>query len=258
MQKQIVLLFGAGVYYAVSFYGLAILDAGLLVSALVLFGLPAYLLARYSAAPTPVITSIVALGIGLSLVLEATAGLYGLWDTGGVAQLRIFGLIPTELVLATILQTLFLALLYELLFDDGQYTASSGRTRFGAFALFIVAASIIALSLQYFFGNSFGADAYLWVVGILAGSGIAALALARVITVRMFDKIIDFSLLASIPLLIGSFLASANGHKIFEGNTYLGDVTLFSIAVPFEELLLAIAIPFFIGVIYEVYLDDQQ
>ena len=258
MHKQIALFFGALVYYAVGFYGLYIFETGLLITALVIFGLPAYILARFSAAPAPVLMSIVALGVTMSVVMESSAHIFELWYTPSVETLRILGLVPLEMVFVTMLQTLFLTLLYEFMFDDGQYTPSSGRMRFGAFAVFAIGTIILLWIQQFFFPGVFIEYAYIWLVVVLAGASIAALAVYRTLTVSLFDKLIDFSIIAAGPLLITSFLAAASEHKIFNTETYLGNLSVFEIVIPFEEMLLIFVLPWFVAIIYELYLDDRQ
>ena len=79
MHRWIAIFSFAIVYYALAWYGLYVFDAGLVVTGLFLYGVPAFLLAHYSYAPTPVILSVACLGLGLGVILESTAHIYGLW-----------------------------------------------------------------------------------------------------------------------------------------------------------------------------------
>ncbi len=257
MHRTVLLGFSALVYYALGTYALYSFEAGLLLTSLVLFGLPSYFLARFSAAPPAVVFAVIVFGAGMGLLLEGIAHIYGIWYTLGVDELRIFGLVPVEIILSSVLQTLFLALLYELIFDDGRYTTSSARVRFVAFGVFTAGIlGLIALH-HYLLHGIFFTHSYLWIIGICIASSIAALAVHRSLSVRFFEKLFSFCLIAWVPLLCGVVLAVGNTHKVFAYvHDYLFTFTLFGEVVPVEELLLALVLPLFVATVYELYLDD--
>ena len=89
-------------YYALGTYALYIFDAGLLISSLILFGIPALTLSHFTLAPPAVLVSIALLGSGVAVLFEGTAHIYGLWYSIGVNEARLFDLIPVEMLLATI------------------------------------------------------------------------------------------------------------------------------------------------------------
>jgi hypothetical protein len=259
MHRYIVLCVVGALYYGLCAFGLSTFDIGSLGTALVLYGFPAYFLARYSAAPTSVLVSVVTFGLGLTLLLEGIAHAYGIWYAVGVEELRLFGLIPLEIVVIGILQTLFLALLYELIFDNGEYSESPARHRFLSFVVFTVGVlGLLALHtfvLEYlFFSNS-----YLWIVGILLMCSLATLATLRALSFAFWDKLLLFSAVSFVPLFTSLTIAVANTHKVFaHTGEYLYSFTLFGTTVPLEELLLMLALPVFIATFYELYLDDQK
>lgn len=259
MHRKVLLAFAAIIYYALAFYGLYTFEAGLILTSLVLFGLPTYILARYSAAPYAVLISVITLGAGIAILLEGVAHIYGIWYTIGVDELRLFGLIPMEVFLCSILQTLFLALLYELIFDDGVYTTSKSADRFTAFGIF----SLCVLSLigihQYLLNGIFFTHSYLWILGVLVASSLATLAVHKALSLRFFDRLAAFCVVAAPPLFIGAILSVTNTHKVFAHvNDYLYTFTIGGDILPLEEIFLILVMPIFVATFYELYLDDGK
>lgn len=259
MHRNILLGVGAAVYYALAAYGLFVFHAELLVTSIVLFGVPAYLLGRFSAAPSNVLIAVCTFGVGIALLLEGVAHIYGIWYSLGVDELRIFGLVPVEIVGTLIIQTIFLALLYELVFDDGVYTASSARTRFIAFGVFTLGVLALVAIHQYLLDAIFLSHSYVWILGILVVSSIAALATHKKLTAHFFKRLGIFSLIALAPLLINTVIAVVNVHKVFAyTHDYLATFTIAGQIVPIEEVLLMLVFPLFVATFYELYLDDAR
>jgi len=245
-------------YYALSTYALYMFDAGLLVSSLMLFGIPALVLSHFTLAPPAVLISVALMGGGIAVLFEGTAHIYGLWYSVGITEARLFGLVPIEMLLATTVQVLFLGLLYEVFFDDGVYTPRSAWERMSFFGIFGVAVLVLIGLHQYVFSGIFLSYSYLWIIGAVVASALAALTLHKDLCVTFFDKIIDFTLVASIPLAISLWISSTNVHKIFANtHEYIGTFSLYGQTVPLEEILLLFALPFFVGTMYEIYLDDR-
>ncbi len=246
-------------YYAVCGYALLIFESGILLSSIALFGVPAYVLARYSAAPANVLIAVVTLASGIAILFEGVAHIYGIWYTVGVDELRLFGLIPVEVIFASVLQFLFLVLLYELFFDDGEYTQSSVRTRYMAFGVFSVSVIALVALHQYVLHGILFTHSYLWILGILLLSSLASLAVHRRLTITFFDRVALFSVIAFVPLLVNLLVAVINTHRVFAHvHDYVYTFTVASSLLPLEELLLALTVPFFVAVFYELYLDDGE
>ena len=244
------------VYYVLAWYGLYVFGAEILLTSLVLFGVPAYALARFSSAPTSVLISVILLGASLALFLEGIAHVYGLWYTVGVDELRIFGLIPIEALVATTLQVVFLALVYESMFDDGVYTEQSSRTRMAAFGILLGTVAVL-IALESVIDTRFMESPYQWLISALLLSCFLSLVTYRSLTVRFLDRLIYFTMVAAIPLGINLMLAITNVHKVFANlNEYSYTYTLFASSVPLEELLLALTMPLLVATVYEIYLDD--
>lgn len=259
MHRNIILGVSALFYYVLSCYALYVFESGILTTGLILFGIPSYFLARFSHVPGAVMVSVLTLATGMAFILEGIAHIYGIWYTIGVDELRIFGLIPVEVILVSILQIFFLALLYELIFDDGVYTVASARVRFTALGVCVLSVIALVGIHQYLLQGIFFTHSYLWILGILVASSFATLAVHKALTMKFFDRLIGFSLLAAFPLLINLFLTVSNTHKVF---AYVGDyLHTFSLAgstFPVEEVALAFVMPLFVATFYELYLDDAQ
>lgn len=259
MKSKLLLCASASVYYLLAGYLLYAVEADVLVVALALFGLPAYVLARYSAAPASVIIAVAVFGSGIALLLEGIAHIYGLWETTGFAQLQQFGLIPLEVLAGTVLQVLFLALLYELVFDDGIYAQVRAHVRFAAFGVFSLSVLLLIAVHHYVLAGTFLPYSYVWILCILVGASLAALAVYRFLSLRFFKRVFLFCICACVPLLANLFLVLANGHKLFIGTeTYLFSFNILGSTLPLEEVLLVFVMPFFVATIYELYLDDRN
>ena len=60
-------------------------------------------------------------------------------------------------------------------------------------------------------------------------------------------------------MAIGLWLSVTNVHKVFANSTaYLGEISLFGVVVPLEEVVLLFMLPLFVATVYELYLDDAQ
>ena len=70
MHRTVLLIVSACLYFVLGTYGLVIFDAGIILTSIVLFGIPAYVFAHYSAAPTTVLSTVAVFGAGLSILLE--------------------------------------------------------------------------------------------------------------------------------------------------------------------------------------------
>ncbi len=258
MHRKLIITAVASVYYVLSSYALYLFGAEILLTSLVLFGIPAYALAKFSLAPTPVLVSIILLGTGLSLLLEATAHVYGLWYTVGVDELRIFSIVPIEALGAMVLQVLFLSLVYEALFDDGVYTTQSARKRYGVFSLLAIGVFFFIFIHSLINDRIFGSASYIWLNLSLLGACFISLAVYRVFTIQFLDRLVYFVGVAMIPLVINLGISVANVHKVFANyNEYAYTFSFMGEMVPLEEVILVMTIPFFVATMYEIYLDNN-
>lgn len=258
MHRRILIWFVTFIYYCLTTYGLYRFDAGLLVTTLFFFALPAYILARQTKAPVSVILAVAFLGGGLAALFEAIAGLYGLWYTVSSDATRFFGLVSLEAMVALMIQTIFFVLLYEYLFDDGQYTARNSRQRFVFFLVFFAAALALVALHTLVLPSVYLEHSYLWIIGSIIAACFTLLALHKTPTLHFFDRVLDFSVLAAIPTLLALWLGVENVHRVYAyPEVYLGTLTVFGATIPFDEILIALALPLLVSIVYEVYLDDR-
>ncbi len=245
-------------YYVPAWLGLFLIDAGIVATSVILFGIPAIMLARFSAAPPGVLISVAALGLGISIMLEGIAHIYGLWYTIGVEEWRLFGLVPLEVMIATILEVLFLVLLYELLFDDRSYQPLAARARFGAIAVFGVGFTLLLGLYQWLDFSLFFTHSFLAVLLIAFTCTIAALSIHHVYSVQFVDRLVYFTSVGMLPGLIALMLSLSNTHKVYANTPdYLFSFSLYNAYVPLEAVLLVVLLPFFVATAYELYLDDR-
>ena len=259
MHRNIVLCFVGLLYYSLVGYALISFDIGSLTSALFLFGAPAYFLARFSAAPAAVLISVTAFGAGMAFLLEGIAHITGIWYFVGVEELRLFGVIPLEVIAISILQTLFLTLLYELVFDDGEYSESHARVRFAALGVFAVGVLLLLSLHLYLLHGVFFSHSYVWILVTLVGASLAALSVEKTLTLRFFDRLVLFTCVSAVPLLVWLLVSVAHTYKVFAyTHDYFYTFTIFGSAIPLEEILLSLAFPLFVATFYELYLDDGK
>lgn len=258
MHRRVLLLALVLVYYGVATYGLALYDAGLMVTALVLFGLPAWVLARFTVAPPAVLVAVTSMGLGIAVILEGIAHIYGLWYSLGITELKLFGVLPLETVAALTLQILFFALVYEVLFDDGVYTERSAEMRFGFFTLFAIA-SLGLIAIHVFLVRGVFLDySYLWLVMSMVVASFVMLSLHRRFSVVFINRIFNFALIAALPSGLALWLAAHNVHKVFGNQSaYIASVPVFGQVVPIEALAVLFVLPLFVATMYEIYLDDE-
>ncbi|MCA9361158.1 hypothetical protein KC845_01225 [Candidatus Kaiserbacteria bacterium] len=243
-------------YLVLVTYGLLALNAQIIVTSIFLFGIPALWLAYFSSAPKPVLISVSLLGVALAVFLEGLAHIYGLWYTMGVDESRLFGLAPVEAIFATGLEVVFLVLLYEALFDDGEYTTKPARERMGIFfVMFLGAIGIVAIH-QYVIKDLFINSSYLWIISALLATCFMMLSLYRTFTIRFLDRFVYFTAFASIPLLLNLIVSVLNVQKVYAHFAYAAKFNFFGEMVPLEEILLIFTVPILVATIYEIYLDD--
>lgn len=256
--RNTLILVTMAAYYAVAAYALVAFDAGLLVTATVLFGIPAALFAHFSLAPAVVLLNVSILGVGLGVILEGAAHLFGLWYSLGLTELHIAGLVPLEVVVATTMQVVFFALLYEVLFDDGVYTTTRIGVRLGALFTFALAAIGLVYIHSLTTTRWYMDNAFVWLVLSLIGAAFVSLLVYRQFTVHLLDRLVNFVTVAVIPAGIGLLIGVHNVHKVYAlGTGYVGEVQLFGQVVPVEAVVLLFALPFLVALMYELYLDDR-
>lgn len=259
MHRSIIVGLISILYYAFAAYGLLMTDAGVVVTAFVLFMIPAAIMTYYSAAPRMVLLTVGLCGLGIAVLLEAMAHVYGLWYSLGIDGARLFGLVSVEMSILIVSQVVFLALLYETIFDGGDYTPHNARHRFAALLVFlggVIGSMYVYSFVAYEFWLQYS---YVWLLGAIALSAFASLGVYRVYSALFLDRLVHFTLLGAVPIILSSVVAVINTHKVFANeDQYLEIITIYGALLPLEELLLAFVLSFFVATVYEVYLDDCQ
>ncbi len=258
MHRNVIFTFSLLIYFVVVATGLNVFDVSIFTAAAILLGVPVYFLGRFSAAPPAMIATITGFAAGLALILEGAAHIYGLWFIEGVPALRLFSIVPVEIIFVTILKVLFLVLLYELLFDDGFYSERKARLRFVEFGVFALGAVVLLGIHKYLFSSMSYPTAYYWIVVTLLTSSVAMLSLKQTLTLRLFKKIAVFVAVAALPLLCFEVLSVANGYKTILTAIHPVMIPFAGVSIPLGEILLAFSIPGFIATVYELYLDDRM
>lgn len=126
------------------------------------------------------------------------------------------------------------------------------------FVLFFFGVLVLLALQQFVFRGIFVAYSFIWIIGILVASVLGLAAMHRTLTVRFFDRITNFAIVGAIPLGLALFVGVHSVSIVFPENPeFLGMAWFFGTAVPVEAVALLFAMPFFIGSVYEIYLDDD-
>ena len=257
MHRNVVFTFGLIVYFVVVTIALTNFDVGLFTSAIILLGLPTFLLARFSAAPSVLLLAVTCFAVGMAFLLEGAAYAYGLWYTSSSVGVEIMGFLSLEIFLITLMKIIFLVLFYELLFDDGLYSLSKARNNFVEFGVFGISAAVLVGVISLLFDNFNDSNAYYWITIILLLSSLAMLSLRQALTLRLINKIVHFVGVAMIPMLCIELLIVSGGHKVIIPMLYTFSFPFTNTSLSIPDFLLAISIPAFVIVVYELYLDDS-
>ena len=172
MHKNASFSLGFIFYFLLVSLSAVLFDLSGVTTIVIMLALPIFFLARYSAAPTVLILTVTGFGIGVAILLEGIAHIYGLWTTELTSG---SGLVPLGLATVTFLKVLFLVLFYELLFDDGLYEISKARSRFVEFIFFGVGALILVFIFAKVFEALSSPTAYYWLTMILFGTCVGML-----------------------------------------------------------------------------------
>ena len=235
------------------------LDANVIVVMLLLTVAPLIVMWRQAALQLWLVPVIVLISVAFTAFLQIFAYLNGLWYEIGPSHLRVFELFPVEAFLASFIQVLYFIVIYEYFFDD-QATSQTITTR-KWHPVLIATLTITSLAFAYLslFSGVFFSYPYailLVVLGLLAA---AALAFAHRNWRSVLRKTSSFAL-AALPLsLVYQFVLLENELRFFANvNEYLATFSVFGHPIPLEELLLTLLIPYWVAMLYELYLDDGK
>jgi hypothetical protein len=233
-------------------------DASFLLVTALLFGAPIFVLWNrlyLKSHLIPLLATFTLLGTAL---VQLYAYKSGLWYELSPLALPVFGGAPLETYLFSVVHILYLVLLYEYFFDDGQsvkQTKVSARSLAGLGVVYAVVLGALYLDpvlfVTYPFAFLLAFMSSLFALTILVRKTIPDLAL--------FKKAGLFSL-ATFPLsIVNEWILIENDIRLFANtNEYLGYIEWNRNIIPYEELLLLLLIPFGLVVLYEMFIDDGK
>ncbi|MEZ4200386.1 MAG: hypothetical protein R3B69_02220 [Candidatus Paceibacterota bacterium] len=234
-------------------------DASVLVVAFFLLLLPLVLLWRVEHLKTRIIPIIGVSALTITLLLEVIAYHNGLWYELAPWHIRVFGLVPLEALIAGFFQVLFVVVAYEFWFDDGK--SSQKKTYAQSRIVLGIGGILVAVAFAYIHVFSGVFFSYPFAVLIAVGFIIFAilLALTHQLPLRVLQKSALFATAILPAFLILEYVMLENELRFFaNSHEYLYNVPFFGLALPLEEVLLTWLMPFWIAVLYELYLDDRQ
>ena len=192
----------------------------------------------------------------LALALGAFAYLNGVWFETSVTEIRLFGLVPIEALLAAFMHIFYFIVLYEYFFDDRE-TESVVKHR-SAFLVTLLCIFAATLAYVYLFSNLLLTNAFAWLVAgllVLIGFGTILVYQDRWSLLRR----LSLFALSMLPLSwLYEYVALANNYRFFANtNEYLYSFTVLGQVVPLEELLFIALLPVAVALFYELFFDDE-
>lgn len=231
-------------------------DASFLVITALLFGAPMFVLWNRLNLKSHLLPLLATFTLLATALVQLYAYKSGLWYELSPLSLPVFGGAPLETYLFSVFHILYLVLLYEYFFDDGvsvKQTKLSARSLAGVGILYAVMVGVLytdpILFVTYPFAFLLAFMSSLFALVILVRKSVP--------DVRLFKKAGLFSL-ATFPLaLVYEWILVENGIRLFANvNEYIWYFNLNGNIVPIEEILLLLAVPFGIVMLYELYIDD--
>ena len=208
---------------------------------------------------TRILPIILLISVSITLFLEVIAYTNGLWYELSPSQLRLFGIIPVEALVAAFAHLLFFVVVYEYFFDDQKTSRRKPTTHLPY--LLAGAGCLLALSLGYLYLFSGLLLPYPYVAFLAIGVVVflAAVAVFHRAWLQVTKKAAIFAV-AVYPLsVVYELVALKNDLRFFANtNEYLYTFTVLGEPLPLEELIFILVIPLWLAVIYELYLDDGK
>jgi hypothetical protein len=235
------------------------LDTNVVVVMLLLSVAPLLVLWYQSELNTRLIPIIVLLSVALTAFIQVFAYLNGLWYEIGPTHLRVFSLVPVEAFAASFVQILYFVVIYEYFFDDRASSQSVGKRKWHPVLIGTLTLTSLAFAYLSLFSGIFFSYPYAILLVLLGLLAISALAFAHRSWQRVLRKTALFAL-AALPLsLVYQFVLLENELRFFANlNEYLAVFSIFGHSIPLEELLLSLLIPYWVAMLYELYIDDGK
>lgn len=251
-----VLLLG---YFAFSSVLLYVSGANLLLATLVFWFVPSLFFVRRVHLSLAFLCKVTIFSLSSTLAWEVFAYLNQIWFEHTIFSVRVLGLFPIEILFWNLGYVLFIVLTYEFFFDNFNINGKiQPRYRF-PLSLFHVGLVFIPLVYLIIFSHiTFDFMYALLVVATLVTLTIGLLVRHANLS-RVFKKGFAQSLFMLPPSLMHEAVSISNQHWYFyESGSYLLNINFFGYPLPIEEFLFILLIPFWVIVMYEMYLDDAR
>ena len=233
-------------------------DSNAITVAIVLSIIPALVIWRLESLRSYILPIVLLVTLGVSLVLEVIAYLNGIWYEISPWGVRVFGLVPAEALLATFAHVLFLIVAYEFWFDD-QKTSGAHPVHLSYGLALSGVLLALALAYVYVFSGIFFVYSYALLIMVVFAVFFVAVALTHRASWRLLRKATYFALALYPASLLYEYVVLTNDLR-FLANTseYLSTCTFFDLSLQLEELIFILVIPFWVAILYELYLDDAK
>ena len=240
----------------VAFYLSYSFSSNYLISALFFFVLPmCYLLYKNTRlARNPLLFAFI-FSVPALFITDYLSHIDGSFLNYSILGIRLFDLYPIEDFLWAIIYFLYIGTFYEYFFDDDRSRRKKLPRRFYLFAAVGITASALFVAAIFVFKVIHIPYFYISAVFVLF------LLLPTLVLVQhreIFDGIMRAGLFFAVLSILYEYASLHNGEWAFPGDNFIGWVTLFDVAFPFEELLwLIFAAPAYL-VYYEFFADNLR
>ncbi|MCA9366155.1 hypothetical protein KC722_01100 [Candidatus Kaiserbacteria bacterium] len=259
MFDRLVYLLILTIYTALAGLLLTYFEANVLFVVLILSVLPILIIWRLEQLKTGLLPILALISLGATMLFEAYAYTNGLWYELSPFEVRLFGLVPVEAFVAAFVHVLYFVVIYEYLFDDRKSVRvvlpRSLRIVLGG------ATAMLALGLAYVyvFSNIILSGAFFYLIIGLCGVLAVLVATSHRSWRQVLGKAALFALSVFPVSLVYEYVSLHNDLRFFANyHEYIYSFSLFGSMVPIEELVLILVVPFWLVLIYELYLDDGK
>lgn len=245
------------------FTGLAVvavlLDLGVFGTSLVLVGLPVVWLWSQLRPPLAIAAVIAVFAVGSTLLFEAIAVSNGLWYSVPSFDLFLFGVVPIELFLATFVFNAFSLLLYEYFIDDRVLDEPRGHKHFRWLLFFAISTTLIGALASVMLRGVVVPFAFVVLLSIVVCTLGLVVVLSHSTSRLLVRKAVTGALLLFPFYIVHELVALFNTQVVYANPTqYIYYIQLLGNDWPIEKLVFFLAVPLWLIVVYEVYLDDGE
>jgi hypothetical protein len=236
--------------------GLSLLfHANFLLSILFFYGIPGIYLSIRT--PHAVVRALIFSGFFSLLALpmaDHLAVMDHAWFVPTIFPFRVFGTVPVEDIIWAFFMVYFIVMFYDHFFDKGKHAAVNPHLKLLAY--FVVAVLVCFLLKLAWAPQSLSiAYSYLWINILLCLLPVVAFLVKFPALFSKFMKTAPYFLFFG---LTNELTALQLGHWTFPGHNFIGWVTIFNYAFPFEEFFLLMIIGCAILTYFEFFDDTPS